>query len=104
MLLQFISLQAEGAGFNANSLWMWGAILLVMFFFMILPQRKKQKQLKLAREAMKEGDKVVTAGGIHGKIRSVKEHTFVIEVSDNVLMTFEKTSVFASAQEATGGK
>lgn len=103
-MLNFILLQAEGgAGFDMRSLIMWGGILLVFFFFMILPQRKKQKQLKESRANMKEGDAVVTSGGIHGKIKAVKETTFVIEIGEGQRVTFEKNSVFASATDVQAG-
>lgn len=53
-------------------------IIVIFYFFMIRPQQKKQKELKRFREAMAVGDKVVTIGGIHGKILSVDESTVLI--------------------------
>ena len=53
-------------------------IIVIFYFFMIRPQQKKQKELKKFREAMAVGDKVVTIGGIHGKILSVDESTVLI--------------------------
>ncbi|HBG81064.1 MAG TPA: preprotein translocase subunit YajC, partial [Porphyromonadaceae bacterium] len=58
--------------------------------------QKKQKDVQKAREAMKVGDKVVTAGGIHGRIKEIGETWFLVEVADGVKLKFEKTSVFAS--------
>ena len=57
---------------------MLGAIILVFYFFMIRPQQKKQKQLQNFRDTLKRGDKIVTIGGIHGKITDVQEGTFII--------------------------
>ena len=71
----------------------------VMYFFMIRPQQKKQKELQKAREAMKAGDKVVTAGGIHGRIKEVGDTWLLVEVAEGVKMKFEKTSVFASSAD-----
>ena len=66
-----ILLQAAGTGMS--SLIMFGMIFAVMYFFMIRPQIKKQKKEREYRSALKKGDKVVTIGGIHGKINDVKE-------------------------------
>jgi preprotein translocase subunit YajC len=77
------------------------AIIAVFYFFMIRPQQKKQKDVQKAREAMKVGDKVVTAGGIHGRIKEIGETWFLVEVADGVKLKFEKTSVFASSSDVT---
>ena len=70
-----------------------GLMILVFYFFMIRPQQKKQKQVQQFRENLKKGDKVVTIGGIHGKISDVQEGTFTIEIADNVKITIEKAAV-----------
>ena len=70
-----------------------GLMILVFYFFMIRPQQKKQKQVQQFRENLKKGDKVVTIGGIHGKISDVQEGTFTIEIADNVKITIEKPAV-----------
>lgn len=70
-------------------------IFVVMWLFMIRPQQKKQKELEKARAAMKSGDKVVTAGGIHGKLKQVEEQTFLVEVAPNTCIRIDKASVFA---------
>ena len=75
------------------------AIIAVFYFFMIRPQQKKQKDLQKARESMQVGDKVVTAGGIHGRIKEVGDTYFLVEVADGVKLKFEKSSVYASAQD-----
>ena len=77
------------------------AIIAVFYFFMIRPQQKKQKDVQKAREAMKIGDKVVTAGGIHGRIKEIGETWILVEVADGVKMKFEKTSVFASSSDVS---
>ena len=62
---------AQGSGFSGmgSTLFMMVAIIAVFYFFMIRPQQKKQKELQKSRAAMKVGDKVVTSGGIHGRIK-----------------------------------
>ena len=93
---------ATGAGGGmGTSLLMMVAIIAVFYFFMIRPQQKKQKDVQKAREAMKVGDKVVTAGGIHGRIKEIGETWFLVEVADGVKLKFEKTSVFASSSDVT---
>jgi len=78
-------------------------ILLVFYFFFILPQTKKSKAQKKFREALKKGDKVLTIGGIHGKIAEVKEKTLVIEVGPAIKMTIERSAV-AMDNETIGQK
>ncbi|MDR0872506.1 MAG: preprotein translocase subunit YajC [Prevotellaceae bacterium] len=75
-------------------------IFVVFYFFLIRPQQKKQKDIQKAREAIKTGDKVVLGGGIYGKVREIKDTTFIVEIAENVRVKVEKTSVFASAEGA----
>lgn len=90
---------ANGGGGMGMTLIMMIAIIAVFYFFMIRPQQKKQKELQKARESMQVGDKVVTAGGIHGRIKEVGDTYFLVEVADGVKLKFEKSSVYASAQD-----
>ena len=78
------------------------AMIAIFYFIMIRPQQKNQKKLKQQREAMQKGDRVVTAGGIHGKIRSIKDQTMLIEVSPGVELEFDKASVYPAAAPAQG--
>ena len=101
MLLNYILLQQAQQG--GNFLTSWGLIIIlfvVFYFFMIRPQQKKQKEIKKFRDALTKGDKIITAGGIYGKIRSVGTTTFDVEISDGVRITIDKNSVYPSAQEA----
>ncbi len=75
-------------------------IFVVFYFFMIRPQTKKQKELQKQREAMKKGDKVVTAGGIYGNIKEVQDNAFIIEIAKDITIKVDKASVYASADEA----
>ncbi len=85
-----------GAGGMGGTLLMMVAIFAVFYFFMIRPQQKKQKELQKSREALKSGDRVVTSGGIHGRIKEVGDTWFLVEVADGVKLKFEKGSVYAS--------
>ena len=104
MNLLSILLQAAapaGGGMSSYSgILMMVAIFVVFYFFMIRPQTKRQKEIKKQREAMQAGDKVVTSGGIYGKVKDIKETTVVIEIADNVRIKVDKSSVFASADAA----
>jgi len=102
MLLNLILLQAEGAAQQSQwSFWIMMILIFVVFyFFMIRPQTKKQKELQAQREAMKKGDKVVTAGGIYGEIKEVQETTFIITIAKDVTIKVSKDSVFADVADA----
>ena len=67
-------------------------IIVIFYFFMIRPQQKKQKELKKFRESMAVGDKVVTIGGIHGKILSVDESTVLIG-TESGKMRMDKSAI-----------
>lgn len=76
-------------------------LVLIMYFFMIRPQNKKQKETQKMLDALKKGDKVVTIGGIHGTISSVKEHTVVIKVDDSAKIEFNRSAVASVIVEKT---
>lgn len=68
-------------------------IVVVFYLFFIRPQMKKTKEQRKYREAIKKGDKVVTIGGIHGKILDVKETTFIIEIDGQNRLTIDKSAI-----------
>jgi preprotein translocase subunit YajC len=84
---------------GVNQLVMIVLMIGVFYFFMIRPQMKKQKELKKFREGLKAGDKVVTIGGIHGKILEISEGTVLIQ-SEGTKLRLEKSAV-SSAMEDT---
>jgi preprotein translocase subunit YajC len=71
-------------------------IVVVFYFFMIRPQMKRTKEQKKFREALKKGDKIVTAGGLHGKIVEVQETTFIIETEGLCKLKIEKSAIASS--------
>jgi len=104
--MNLLSILLEAAppagGVNSNStmsILMMVAIIAIFYLFMIRPQQKKQKEIKKMREAMKVGDKVVTSGGIYGKIKEVSDTVFTIEIAENVRVKVDKASVFATAND-----
>ena len=78
---------------------MFGAIILVMWLFMIRPQRKQQKELQNFRNGLKKGDKVVTVGGIYGEIVEVNEKTALIRVDGDVKLRVDKQGLVKDYSE-----
>lgn len=76
----------------------------VMYFFMIRPQQKKQKEMVKFRNALEKGQKVITAGGIYGTVKEVKENYIVVEVGNNVTLNVEKSMIMPSAESAADSK
>jgi preprotein translocase subunit YajC len=68
-------------------------IIVVFYFFMIRPQMKRQKELKNFRESLKKGDKIITSGGIYGRIVEMQDTTVFIEVDTNVKIKVDKAAL-----------
>jgi preprotein translocase subunit YajC len=79
----------------------FGLIIVVFYFLVIRPQNKKQKDAKKMLQNITKGDRVVTIGGLHGSVESVKDDTVVLKVDDNVKLKFSKSAV-ASVLERKG--
>ena len=101
MSLLMVPPQGEGGGGMFTLLPL--VFIIGIFYFLILrPQSKKQKETQKMLSALKKGDRVVTIGGIHGIIQSVRESTVIIKVDDNVKLELNRgavSSVSASAKE-----
>ena len=92
----FTVLQAAAPAAQGSSWSMWimlALIFVVMWFFMIRPQRKQQKELQNFRDSLKKGDKVVTIGGIYGTVTEIKEDSVLIEVDSNVKIRVSKQAL-----------
>ena len=74
-------------------------IIVVFYFFMIRPQMKKQKEMKTFRQSLKVGDKIITSGGIYGKISEMRENAIIMEVEDKVRMKVDISSVFRDSSD-----
>lgn len=90
------------AGAGMMNIIMIVALIFIFYFFMIRPQQKRQKKLRMEREAMRKGDKVVTAGGIYGRINEIdeKSNTLIIEIDKDVKIRIDRNSVYPSAEDA----
>lgn len=90
--------QSQAAGEGGMSFFLLiGGMFLIMYLFMIRPQVKKQKEAKTFREGLKKGDKVVTIGGIHGKVVDLNERTVLIQV-EGAKIRVEKTALNPSGE------
>ena len=100
-LLSILLHQAAGQeGAGMSSLIMIVALIAIFYFFMIRPQQKKQKKIREERAALTKGDSVITAGGIYGKIREVRDDCFLIEIDQNVKVRVDKNMVYRAAEDA----
>lgn len=91
----------EGSG---GMILMMVALFAIMYLFMIRPQQKKQKALQEARNAITTGDSVITAGGVHGKIKEIGDTYFIVEISDGVKIKIEKASIYVSPTDANAAR
>ena len=99
MNLLFVFLQ-EGGGGDYSFLIMMVAIFAIMYFFMIRPQNKKQKEIANFRKSLQVNQSVITAGGIHGTIKEITDDYIVLEIASNVKIKIDKNSIFADASAA----
>jgi len=101
-LMNVLLMAPPAAGSNPNPVMQFLPLILigiVFYFFMIRPQTKKMKDQKNFIEAIKKGDKVVTIGGIHGKIADINEDTYLLEIENGVKMKIDKVSFSLEASK-----
>ena len=96
---------AAGAQGSQWSFWiMMGLMILVIWLFMWRPESKRRKELAKFREGLKKGDKIITAGGIYGTVKEIKETTLLIEVDSNVTLRVDKNMAVADNSAAVQEK
>ncbi|MFI3303515.1 MAG: preprotein translocase subunit YajC [Rikenellaceae bacterium] len=78
---------------------MIGLMILVLWLFMWRPESKRRKEMQAFRDGLKKGDKIVTAGGIYGVVKEVKETSLLIEVDSNVTLRIDKSMVVADSSQ-----
>ena len=79
-------------------------IFVIFWLFFIRPQNKRAKEQQKFRENLKKGDKIVTIGGIHGKVVEVKENTVIVSVDPNASIEFEKSAIIPNASQVGGAQ
>ena len=106
MTLNTILLQAaqSSGGSGMTTLLMILAMVVIFYFFMIRPQSKQRKEMQKKRDAMKAGDKVVTAGGIHGRVREISENTLLMEIDKGVEIRVFRDSVYPYEEPVKKGE
>lgn len=104
-LLQAGSAAPANAGGSPWAMWIVIVLMiLVMWLFMWRPESKRRKEMAKFREGLKKGDKIITAGGIYGTVKEVKENTLLIEVDGNVTLRVDKNMVVADTSAAAPEK
>ncbi len=96
MNLAFVYLQAQAGG-DYSFLIMMVAIFAIMYFFMIRPQNKKQKEIQNFRKNLEVGQEVISAGGIYGKVKAIEDNVVVLEIASGVKIRIDKNSIYANA-------
>lgn len=102
-MMKFLIILAEGGG-DMTMIFMMAAIFAVMYFFMIRPQQKKQKQIAQMRNALQKGDKIITAGGIYGIIVEMKENYVLIEIDKDVKIRVDRSTIFKDTSDIQSQK
>ena len=82
-----------------QTLGMFAMIIAIFYFLILRPQQKRQKEKQRMLDTLKKGDKVVTAGGMHGTVAGLDDKTVLLQVSDNVKMKFERSAVTTVLKE-----
>lgn len=100
-MISTILAQASAGGGILGQVFLFGSIILIMYFFMIRPQQKKQKDTKKFIEEIKKGDDVVTIGGLHGKVSSVEGDVVYLELDRGLKVKVEKSAISADFTKKT---
>lgn len=97
--MNYLQAAPSAQGSSLSFIIMMVLIFVVMYFFMIRPQQKRQKELNNFRNSLESGQKVITAGGIYGKIKEVKETYVLLEVDTNVHIRVDKSMIMKDPGE-----
>ena len=95
-----LMLQPSGSGNPLMSFLPLFLIILVFYFLMIRPQVKRQKEIRQFRDSLAKGDKVVTTGGIYGKIIEIKDGAVILEIAPNVHIKVDKNGIIKDMSDA----
>ena len=99
-----IVLQTQPQGSGLMSFLPLILIIVVFWLFMIRPQMKRQKELKNFRDSLKKGDKIVTTGGIYGKVLEIGDYYIIMEVEGQNRLKIDKSAVIKDMTDATPAK
>ena len=102
-ILASTSSASTAAGWGGMIIWLV-VLFGFMYFFMIRPQMKRQKELKNFRDSLKKGDKIVTTGGIYGKVLEIGDYYIIMEVEGQNRLKIDKSAVIKDMTDATPAK
>lgn len=92
-----LAMQPPPSGGEGGSIWsmvlMFGSIIAIFYFMIIRPQQKRTKERTALLDSIKKGDKIITAGGLHGTVVGIDEKTVLVQIADNVKVKLERSSV-----------
>ncbi len=94
-----LMMNPDGDQSPVSMLVFFGLMILVFYFFMIRPQVKKQKELSKFRNELEKGDKIVTTGGIYGKVSEIKDQIIIMDIGENVKIKIDKNAVIKDASD-----
>jgi preprotein translocase subunit YajC len=83
----------QGGGDFMTTILMFAVIIAIFYFMILRPQQKRQKERQKLLESMKKGDRVVTAGGLHGTIVGIEDKTLLLQIAENVKVKVERSSI-----------
>lgn len=105
MTAYFMQAAPAGGATGGGLMWIFLiAMFVIMYFFMIRPQNKKQKEIANFRKSLQVNQKVITAGGIHGIIKEINDTDVVLEIASNVKIRIDKNSISAAAADANSSQ
>jgi preprotein translocase subunit YajC len=105
MILRLIAMAPPSGGGGSpegsliSTLVMFGLIIGIFYFMILRPQQKRQKERERLLSSVKKGDKVVTAGGMHGTVVGIDEKTILVQVTDTVKLKFDRTAITSITRE-----
>jgi len=97
--LMYVVIQAQPQGQGYMTLVMLLAVVAIFYFFMIRPQMKKKKEMNKFRDELKVGDKVITIGGIYGKIAEISEQAVILEVEGKMRLKIDKKALIKDSSD-----
>ncbi len=96
----------QGGGSSGGSMFstliMFALIFMIFYFMIMRPQQKRNKERQAMLDSVKKGDKVVTSGGLHGKVANVDEKTILLDVGDNIKLKFDRSAINLITREGSG--
>jgi preprotein translocase subunit YajC len=91
--------QPQQGGNPLNQILLLVLLVVVFYFFMIRPQVKRQKDLRNFRESLQKGDKVITTGGIYGKINNISGNIVTVDVGNSVVIKVDKSALLKDTSD-----